>query len=260
MNTAIIADDEPLLRFHLKKELADAWPELEVVAEAANGIEAVDALEKHTPDIAFLDIKMPGLNGLEVAEKISQLSDSGQSGTCLIVFITAYDEFAVQAFEHAAIDYVLKPIDPKRIDKMVQRLQDKLKADTEPQDISQALALLQASLKKPEGREHLKWVKALKGEDIHLVNVNDIICFQAEDRYTKVIITDGEFLIRMAIKNLEEQLDPDQFWRVHRSTIIQVSKVVKIERGITGRLSLELMGVRFKPAVSRSYAEKFKQM
>lgn len=252
MSTAIIADDEPLLRFHLKKELADSWPDLEIVAEAANGNEALALLDELKPDIAFLDIKMPALSGLEVAEKLQH--------SCLLVFITAYDEFAVEAFEHAAIDYVLKPIDPKRIDKMVLRLQDKLQLLSEPQDLSDTLALLQQSLQGATGNEPLNWVKALKGEDVHLVNVKDIVCFHAEDKYTKVITADGEYLIRMAIKVLAEQLDANQFWRVHRSTIVQVSMIEKIVRGITGKLSLELVGSGFKPIVSRSYADKFKQM
>ncbi len=253
MTTAIIADDEALLRFHLRKELSESWPQLEIIAEAANGDEALQLIAELRPDIAFLDIKMPGLTGLQVAE---QLPD-----TCLLVFITAFDEFAVQAFEQEAIDYLLKPIESKRIDKMVSRLQDKLSAREQPRDLSQALSLLRQSLQRTSiETESLRWLKALKGDELHLININDVVCFHAEDKYTRVITAQGEYLIRMAIKLLEEQLDGEEFWRIHRSTIVRVEKVERVSRGLSGKLTLALIDSSFKPIVSRSYADKFKQM
>ncbi len=252
MTTAIIADDEALLRFHLRKELSESWPQLDIIAEAANGDEALQLIEELRPDVVFLDIKMPGLTGLQVAEQLP--------GACLLVFITAFDEFAVQAFEQEAIDYLLKPIEPKRIDKMVGRLQQKLNAREAPRDLSQALGLLRQSLQQPVGSESLRWLKALKGDDIHLINIHDVICFHAEDKYTRVITAAGEYLIRMAIKHLEQQLDGEAFWRIHRSTIVQVEKIARVSRRLSGKLTLVLADSSFEPVVSRSYADKFKQM
>lgn len=253
---AIIADDEPLLRFHLKKELAEIWPDLEIVAEAKNGEEAVALIAQHKPDIIFLDIQMPGLTGLEVASKSSTLTN--------IVFITAFDEYAVNAFEHGAVDYLLKPISTDRLEKTVNRLQQRIYSQKavdsqEPMpDISQVLSLLKHI--KPTTKNYLRWVKALKNEEVFILQAEDIVVFHAEDKYTTVITQKNNYLIRTSIKELESQLDPDQFWRVHRATIINVSAIKSVKKNIHGKYYIEFHNIDFKPAVSRTFADKFKQM
>jgi DNA-binding LytR/AlgR family response regulator len=219
---AVIADDEKQLRIYLRSKLAVLWPELVIGGEAENGHQALDLIETRRPGVAFLDIKMPGLSGLEVAQKMT--------GDCIVVFITAYDEFAIEAFEKEAVDYLLKPVTDERLTKTVNRLKKQL-ADSPPSSPGQQTATLERlllRLKTEEDAGYLKWIKARHGDQVRLVAVDDIYYFKAEDKYTVVKTGDGEYLIKISIRQLAEELDPDQFWRIHRSTIINLSWVAGV--------------------------------
>jgi DNA-binding LytR/AlgR family response regulator len=251
MPTAIIADDEPLLRFHLQKSLAECWPELEILAQAANGDEAAALIQELSPDVAFLDIQMPGLNGLEVALKSNLVSERTQ-----VVFLTAFDEYAVDAFESGAIDYLLKPLDEKRLMMTIKRLSQLIDTGKQrsPENINQLLQLVQAK----QSAEHLQWLNVQKGEVIKVIHVEDVLALQAEDKYTTVVTTTGEYLIRMSIKQLEEQLDDNIFWRVHRSTLVNMKHIDRIEKLLNGQLQLYLNNVVKPIAVSRAKQHLFK--
>ena len=247
---AVIADDEPLLAQHLRTRLAALWPELDIAGVAANGIEARDMIEALRPDLAFLDIRMPGLSGLEVIPALS----SAARAACRVVFVTAYDEFAVQAFEREAVDYLLKPVADERLALAVERLRRRIVAA--PQD--DLLQRLQALL--PKAASHLEWVRASVGTEVRLVAVDEICYFQAADKYTAVFTRDAELLIRTPIKELAEQLDPEKFWQVHRGTLINVRQVVSARHDALGRVSLKLRDRAETVAVSRGYAHLFRQM
>ncbi|MBI5790497.1 MAG: response regulator transcription factor [Rhodocyclales bacterium] len=247
---AVIADDEPLLAQHLRTRLAGLWPELEIAGIAANGIEARDMIEALRPDLAFLDIRMPGLSGLEV---IPALSPAARAA-CRVVFVTAYDEFAVQAFEREAVDYLLKPVADDRLALAVERLRRQVVVA--PQD--DLLQRLQALL--PKSARHMEWVRASVGSEVRLVPVDEICYFQAADKYTAVFTRDAELLIRTPIKELAEQLDPEKFWQVHRGTLINVRQVVSARHDALGRVSLKLRDRNETVAVSRGYAHLFRQM
>ena len=250
---AIIADDEEQLRIHLKSKLADLWPELTICAEAANGLEALQLLESCRPAIAFLDIKMPGLTGIEVAQKIS--SDSR------VVFITAFDQYAIEAFENEAVDYILKPVTDKRLEKTVNRLKKQISNATySAPDISATMGRLLAALKDKDSTGYLKWIKVRHGEEVRLIAVDDVCYFKAEDKYTVVKTDDGESLIKKSIRQLTEELDPELFWRIHRGTIINVSRIARVSRSFSGRLIISLKNLPETLTVSRSYAHLFKQM
>ncbi|MBK9019154.1 MAG: response regulator transcription factor [Sulfuritalea sp.] len=247
---AVLADDEPLLAQHLRTRLAALWPELDIAGVAANGIEARDMIEALRPDLAFLDIRMPGLSGLEV---IPALSPAARAA-CRVVFVTAYDEFAVQAFEREAVDYLLKPVADDRLALAVARLRRQVVVA--PQD--DLLQRLQALL--PKAASHLEWVRASVGSEVRLVAVDEICYFQAADKYTAVFTRDAELLIRTPIKELAEQLDPEKFWQVHRGTLINVRQVVSARHDALGRVSLKLRDRTETVAVSRGYAHLFRQM
>lgn len=250
---AVIADDEPALTRHLSARLAALWPQLEIAGVAANGVEARDMIEYLRPDVAFLDIRMPGLSGLDVVRVLSSQARRG----CRVVFVTAYDEFAVQAFEREAVDYLLKPINDERLSAAVERLR-RLLATPASERSDDLVQRLQALL--PGVREHLRWVRASVGNDVRLVAVEDICYFQAIDKYTAVFTPDAELLIRIPIKELVEQLDPAQFWQVHRGTLVNVKQIVAARHDALGRVSLKLRDRSESLAVSRSYAHLFKQM
>ena len=247
MTTALIAEDEPLLRAQLKARLADAWPELEIVAEAANGEEALQHAEALRPDIAFLDIRMPVRTGLEVAREIGP--------GCHIVFVTAYDEYAVAAFDEGAVDYVLKPPTPERIAKVVSRLQARLASA--PLDLSALLAKLAP---RDGGSGPLKWIRASLGNSMRMIAVDDVLYFQAGDKYTRVITGDGEALIRKPIKELFEELDPEVFWQIHRSAIVNLRAIARVDRDWRGEPVIVLRDRDEKLAVSRTFAHRFKSM
>ncbi|WP_445355993.1 LytR/AlgR family response regulator transcription factor [Microbulbifer sp. EKSA008] len=251
---AIIADDEPLLRHHLDQMLADIFPELEVIGKACDGNEALALCQREEPDVVFLDIRMPGMDGLAVAEALGKLQTNP-----IIVFITAYDEYAVSAFEHEAADYLLKPIDDKRLekacDRIRQRLRDREEGNLKSGPDIEAL-LRQLSLSRPE---YLRWIKASKGEDIHLIACDEVSAFVAEDKYTTVYSSQGEHIIRTPLKELLAQLEPDLFWQIHRSTIVCVKRIQKVCRGITGGVSVVMDDGR-QYTVSRRAASLFKTM
>ena len=250
---AIIADDEPLLAEHLRARLATFWPQLEIVGIAANGIEAKEMIEGLNPDIAFLDIRMPGLTGLDVVQALS----AEVRRHCRVVFVTAYDEFAIQAFEREAVDYLLKPVGDDRLRAAVDRLQRTPEAasSTQAADILQRLQTL-----LPKAAEHLRWVRASVGSDVRLVAVDEVCYFQAADKYTAVFTRDAELLIRTSIKELVEQLDPAHFWQVHRGTLVNARQILAARHDALGRVSLKLRDRAESIAVSRGYAQLFRQM
>jgi DNA-binding LytR/AlgR family response regulator len=250
---AIIADDEEQLRIYLKSKLAELWPELVICGEAKNGLEALKLIETLRPEIAFLDIKMPGLSGIEVAQKIS-------SG-CRIVFITAFDQYAIEAFENEAVDYILKPATEQRLQKTIKRLKKQLSGSSiSSLDFTQSMDRLFAALKDRPASGYLKWIKVRQGEEVRLIAVDDICYFKSEDKYTVVKTREGESLIKKTIQQLTEELDPDQFWRIHRGTIINVSRIAGVSRSFAGRLIITLKDLPETLTVSRSYAHMFRQM
>ena len=254
--TAIIADDEPRLAEFLKTRLAALWPELLIVGVAANGPEAQALLMAEAPDIAFLDIRMPGLTGLDVAR--------AATAPVHVVFVTAYDQYAVAAFDHAAVDYLLKPVGDERLAETVARLQAKLRTQDPVPELQAALAVI-ARLAPLSGSatgapERLAWIRASAGSQVRLIAVEDVCYFQANDKYTSVFTTEGESLIRTPLKELGDQLDPNRFWQVHRGTIVNLAHVGATSRDLTGRISLTLKTRPEKVAVSRAFAHLFKQM
>jgi DNA-binding LytR/AlgR family response regulator len=250
---AIIADDEEQLRIYLKSKLADIWPELIICGEAENGLEALDMIESARPAIAFLDIKMPGLSGIEVAQKIST--------NCRVVFITAFDQYAIEAFENEAVDYILKPVTVERLEKTVQRLKKSIAADAVPSpDYASAMERLLAALKNTEPPGYLKWLKVRHGDEVRLIPIDEVCYFKAEDKYTVVKTRAGESLIKKSIQQLSGEIHPDQFWRIHRATIINVGQIAGVSRTFAGRLIIKLKDLPETLTVSRSYAHLFKQM
>ena len=250
---AIIADDEKQLRIYLKSKLADLWPELIICGEAENGLEALKLIESSRPAIAFLDIKMPGLTGIEVAQKIS--------AECRVVFITAFDQYAIEAFENEAVDYILKPVTDKRLGKTVKRLKRQISTNGEPSpEFATTMERLLAALNHKETSVYLKWIKVRQGEEVRLISVEDIYYFKAEDKYTVVKTSEGESLIKKSIRLLNEELDPDHFWRIHRGTIVNVSQIAKVSRTFAGKLMISLKDLPETLTVSRTYAHLFKQM
>lgn len=250
---AIIADDEKELRGYLKTMLAETWPELEICGEAANGKDALELVDTFAPQIAFLDIRMPGLSGLKVAEKIASI--------CRIVFVTAFDQYAVDAFEREAVDYLVKPVTKKRLIQTIQRLKKQLQASAEPPaGLAEMIAHVLANLQGNANANHLHWIKTQHKDNIRLIPVEEIDYFQAEDKYTLVMTAQGESLIKKSIKGLSQELDPNQFWQIHRSTIVNVSKIENISRSLTGRGILKIKNRPESLIVSRNYLHLFKQM
>ena len=246
MPDALIAEDEPLLRRQLRDTLALLWPQLAIVAECEDGIQALHAFEQHAPQIAFLDIRMPGLSGLDVARQMS--------GRCHVVFITAYDEHAVAAFESGAVDYVLKPVEPVRLATTVARLRARV-ASPPPE-----LQHLLKRLAQTPAKGHLSWVQATIGNKLRLITVNEVSCFQAGAKYTRVLTRDTEALIRKPIKDLAQELDPEVFWQIHRGTIINIRSIDVVQRHDDGRMDVTLAGRRERFAVSQTYQHQFRQM
>lgn len=249
MPTAIIADDERLMREQLRARLAEVWPDLEIAAEAKNGEEAVAAVNDHHPDLAFLDIRMPGMTGIEAARAIGD--------ACHVVFITAYNEYAVDAFEHGAVDYVLKPAERERLEITVARLRKRL--GTKPSDLGDLLARLSAKL-DGAGTSPLRWVQATVGQQLRMIPVGDVLFFTSDEKYTRVQTEGFEALIRKPIKELVEELDPEQFWQIHRSTIVNAKAISGVTRDFRGRQLVLIKGSSEKLEVSRNYTHLFKQM
>jgi len=245
---AVIAEDEPVLRAELKEMLAKLWPELVICAEAEDGIQALHALETHAPEILFLDIQMPGMSGLEVARKAS--------GKCHVAFVTAFDKYAVAAFEEGAVDYVMKPFSPARLATTVARLKEKL--NSTPANLDGLLKALAAA--KENGKEYLRWITASQGDDLRLITVEEICYFQADNKYTLVVTAEQESLIRRPIKELIDELDPNIFWQVHRGTLVNVNAIAGVTRDIGGHLRVKLKQRKETLPVSDPYVHKFKQM
>ena len=248
MPTAIIAEDEKLMRERLRAALARVWPELIIVGVAENGVQAASLIAKHKPQIAFLDIRLPGKTGLEVA---AELDDSTH-----IVFVTAYDEFAVNAFENGAADYLLKPVEDERLIATVGRLKKRLNSVTG--DLTGLLeTLLNRDAKSTTPK--LKWIRASLGNQTRLINVDDILFFQSDTKYTRIVTRDGEALVRIPLKELIEGLDEELFWQVHRGTIVNASAVDRAVREGPEKLTLHLKDRNEKLTVSRQFFQLFKQ-
>lgn len=246
---ALLADDEPKLLEHLFNTLQMHWPELEIIGKACNGQEALQLIQQEKPDIAFLDIRMPGISGIEVAGKVAD--------QCQIVFITAFDEYAIEAFETNAVDYLLKPYSVERIKKTIERLKNSQPSINSGQ-LSQLLQNLQ-NAQQPTNNK-LTWVKASIGDDTFLIHIDDVLMFESDAKYTSVITKDNNYPIRTTLNELESQLDTDKFWRIHRGVIVNIKFVAKVKRQLDGRYLLSLQTIDKELTVSRSYAHKFKQM
>ncbi len=246
--TAIVAEDEPLLCEELAELLRSLWPQLEIVAMVADGVAALNAIDEHRPDVAFLDIHMPLLTGIEVARQIA--------GRCHVVFITSYDEHALEAFEAGAMDYVLKPPDAARLAATIQRLKTRLQQP--PSDLSRALRDLVE--RAPGSPRYLQWINASRGTVVRLITVEEILYFQSDQKYTLVATAETEALIRKTIKELLKELDPTMFWQVHRSTIVNVHAIDSVLRDDQGNLKLRLRERPEAFPVSEPYHHLFKQM
>jgi len=245
MTTALIAEDEPLLAGELKEELGKLWPELEVAAVVHDGHAAIRELERIHPAVAFLDVQMPGLTGLEVA--------SVAGSRMHLVFITAFDHYAVQAFDAGAVDYLLKPLDPIRLAQALKRVKERL--DRPPADMSRILETLQR-----RSGERLQWVTVLQGRDIQFIAVEDICYFRADNKYVAVVTSQGESLITTPLKELLERLDRSVFWQIHRGVIVNAAAIKSVRRGITGNLEIKLRARDEALKVSAAYAHLFKHM
>jgi DNA-binding LytR/AlgR family response regulator len=247
MPTALIAEDEPMLRAQLKARLSEAWPELGDIVEAENGDLALALIDERRPDVAFLDIRMPRQSGLDVARAIA--------GRCHVVFVTAYDEYAIAAFDEGAIDYVLKPVTADRVGKVVARIKARLA--TPPIDLAALLAKLAA---REESAVPLRWIRASLGNVMQMIAVVDVVYFQAEDKYTKVVTRDSAALIRKPIKDLYDELDQEAFWQIHRATIVNLQAIARVERDFRDQPVITLKSRPEKLTVSRTFAHRFKAM
>jgi DNA-binding LytR/AlgR family response regulator len=259
MTTALIADDEPLLRERLAALLRRLWPELEIVAMARNGREAVEQFDEHQPDIVFLDVHMPGLNGIEAAKSIARRAE--------LVFVTAYEQYAVQAFEQGAIDYLVKPFDEARLADTVQRLQARLAAQPPASErpgngvLDDVLERLSGELRRRQpARSWLQWIKASVGPTLRLIPVDEVAFLRSDEKYTLVAWEGGEALIRKTIRELADELDPDAFVQIHRSVIVNLRRVSQVTRGANETAEVHLKGRSEVLPVSRSFVHLFRQM
>jgi DNA-binding LytR/AlgR family response regulator len=244
---ALIAEDEPLLRAQLKARLVEAWPELTEIIEAENGEQALAFVHDRVPDVVFLDIRMPRKSGIEVAQALA--------GRCHVVFVTAYDEYAIAAFDEGAVDYVLKPVTAQRIAKVVSRVKERLALP--PLDLA---ALLRKLAERDESAAPLKWIRASLGNVMQMIPVADVVYFRAEDKYTKVVTRDAEALIRKPIKDLYDELDQEAFWQIHRATIVNLNAIARIERDFRDQPVITLKSRPERLTVSRTFAHRFKTM
>jgi len=250
--TALIADDEEGMRQQLRSRLQEAWPQLEIVAEAANGIEAVALAGQHQPDIVFLDIRMPGLSGIEAARMLFN--------RCHLVFVTAYDQYAIEAFEQGALDYLLKPAGGERLKTTCARLQSLI--GTQPSNIERQLSqLLSRQGSKPAAQpEYLRWIQAVVGANLRMISTREVLFFQADEKYTRVQTEQSEVLIRKTLKELADELDPNEFWRIHRSTLVRVDAIQEVTRDLRGRQMVRVRNFPELLEVSRGHTHLFQQM
>jgi DNA-binding LytR/AlgR family response regulator len=245
--TAVLAEDEEVLRGELREMLAAQWPELDIVAEAGDGAAACRAVEELAPSIVFLDIEMPTASGLEVARRVS--------GKCHVVFVTAYDKYAVAAFEQGAVDYVMKPLSPARLDATIARLKERLAGP--PADLT---GLLQSLATLTQRKDYLKWITAAQGDSLRLITVDEICYFRADHKYTLVVTPDSEALIRRPLKALAEEVDPQAFWQIHRSALVSVKQIAGVNRDMRGHLTVKLKQRPETLPVGENYVHLFKQM
>ena len=252
--TALVADDEPLLRDSLRRQLARLWPELQVVAEARNGREAVELFDTHAPQLVFLDVHMPGLNGIDAARGIARRAQ--------IVFVTAYEQYAVQAFEHGAIDYLVKPVDEARLADTVARLKDRLARAAEPLPGTEAVLehLAEELRRRAAPRAHLQWIKASVGQSVRLIPVEQVAFLRSDEKYTLVAWDGGEALIRKTIRELADELDPERFAQGDRAVIVNLHRVAQVTRSVNETADLHLVGRSEVLPVSRSFLHLFRQM
>ena len=250
--TAVVADDERLMREQIVDRLQEAWPELQIVGEAGNGSEAVAMAQSLEPDIVFLDINMPEMDGIKAARALA--------GRAHVVFVTAYDQYAISAFDHGAIDYLLKPVEPERVALTCRRLRERLQQKPDPMNelLEQLSQRFGSGCLKP--REYLRWVQASVGATIRMIPTSDILFFRAEDKYTRVQTEGFEALIRKPIKELIDELDPEEFWQIHRATLVRVDAVAQVSRNLRGNQVVHLKGRDEKLEVSRTFSHLFKQM
>ncbi|MDQ3027166.1 MAG: LytTR family DNA-binding domain-containing protein [Pseudomonadota bacterium] len=248
MPTAIVAEDEPILRTQLEGKLRKLWPELEIIASVGDGAAALEALEDRAPDFMFLDIQMPEMTGVEVARHVA--------GRAHVVFVTAYDQYAIQAFETGAADYILKPATDERLAVTLDRLKAKLASP--PPDLNAVLARLTEQLGGK--REKLQWIKATVGPNLRLIPVAEVLFFQSDEKYTRVVLADGEALIKTPIRELLDGLDPEVFWQIHRSTLVNAGAIAGVTRDFRGQAHVKIKGKDEALVVSRIYSHLFKQM
>ncbi len=250
--TAVIADDERLMREQIVGRLKEAWPELLIVGEAGNGREAVAMVQSLEPDIVFLDIRMPEMDGIKAAQALA--------GRAHVVFVTAYDQYAIRAFDHGAIDYLVKPVEPERVALTCRRLRERLQQRPDPMNdlLEQLSQKLGSGGLKP--REYMRWVQASVGANIRMIPTSDILFFRAEDKYTRVQTERFEALIRKPIKELIDALDPNEFWQIHRATVVRVDAIAQVSRNLRGNQVVHVKGREEKLEVSRSFNHLFRQM
>jgi DNA-binding LytR/AlgR family response regulator len=266
--TLLIADDELLLARVLASELAGLWPEANIVAVVHDGVAALDAAREHRPDVAFLDIRMPGMSGMDVARELIEFDDPP-----LVVFVTAYDQFALEAFERAAVDYVLKPVQRERLEATVCRLKARMEArdsSHETHDVgamvdADKLAQLLHRLESLENQtptrsagQYLRFIKALVGQEVRIIPVDEVVYLEATDKYVNVVSTSGEALIRTSLRELAQQLDPDRFWQIHRGTVVNAGAIQAAERVDAERLQVLVRGSAEKLTVSRTFVHLFR--
>lgn len=251
MVTAIIADDEDLPRTELRRMLAELWPELCIVAEAEHGADALEAIYVHTPDIAFLDIRMPGMSGLDVANAVK--------GRCHAVFTTAYDNHAMAAFAAGAIDYLLKPISRERLIEAIARLKERIKSKRDVPDMTQIMEALDKRLRAPAA-EKIRWISASVGDTIKMFPIEKILFFTSDEKYTRVVSSDDEAHVRKPLKEIIDGLDSEVFWQIHRSVVVRADAILRAHRDEMGRVTVELRGSKETLKVSQAYAWRFKPM
>ena len=246
------------MREQLKTRLQEIWPDLRIIAEAGNGIAAIEQAELHKPDIVFLDIRMPGKSGIEAARQLSQQAQ--------VVFVTAYDEYAIEAFKQGAMDYLLKPVDAERLRTTCERLQNRLNktniASPASSNADQIEAMLKQIMQHSQGGKHdyLRWIQASVGTTLRMISTKEVLFFRSDEKYTRVQTEHAEFLIRKTLKELEDELDPDEFWRIHRSTLVRVDAIGEVTRDFRGRQLIQLKGHPEKLEVSRNHGHLFQQM
>lgn len=247
---AVIAEDETPQRLELRALLAELWPDLNIVAECEDGLAALEALEIHRPQVAFLDIRMPGVSGLEVARA---------AGTqCQVIFITAYEEYALRAFEEGAVDYLLKPVARERLSRAIERARSRLQSGAYV-DMATLIDLVQARLSFA-GKPGIKWITASVGNSVKMFSIDEVLFFQAQDKYTRVVTADGEGHIRTALKELLPALDSQEFWQVHRSVIVRVGAIRAVEKDADGKLLLFVRGREDVLPVSGAFQHRFRGM